>query len=267
MKKYIISVLLILVWGSVSSLFFKTIVMMLLLALWQKSLRQRFVKVEKYNITKLLWLVLVICLCIGMPSYKENGNGVVKLAYTNKSVDSRFPSIKQYTLSTLLQESKFTSSDNNQWKEGDIVFQISQSAQSKYVQLTTGSPWSHCGIVVEKNKKLYVLEASNVVKLTSLRKWINRGKYKVVRTRRVFNDPIKIKYSQYLGQPYDLAFKFDNNKMYCSELVYEIYKNQFDIKLGKPKKVKHFRILGLSKILKRRGISPDQLVIAPCDLL
>ena len=31
-------------------------------------------------------------------------------------------------------------------------------------------------MIVEKEKKLYVLEASNVVKLTPLNAWIDRGK-------------------------------------------------------------------------------------------
>lgn len=122
--------------------------------------------------------------------------------------------------------SAFTSKDSNDLKEGDIVFQISKSRQSPFVQLATASPWSHCGIIVYKNGKPYVLEASNVVKLTELQKWINRGKGKIWRSKRVLDDCPKIQYKKYLGQPYDLAFKFDNNKMYCSELVYVIYRNK-----------------------------------------
>ena len=71
-----------------------------------------------------------------------------------------------------------------------------------------------------------MLEASNVVKLTPLKKWIDRGKMGRYKRRRVLNKPVKIKYAKYLGKRYDLAFKFNNDKYYCSELIYDIYKDQ-----------------------------------------
>ncbi len=157
--------------------------------------------------------------------------------------------------------------DDSQFKEGDIVFQISKSKQSPYIQLATASVWSHCGIVIEKGRELYVLEASNVVKLTPLYDWIDKGRYGTIKTRRVIDKPVKIQYRKYLGRPYDLAFRLDNNKMYCSELVYTIYKEQFGIELCKPRKVSSYHTIGLSKMMKKRGISPNQLVVAPSDLL
>ena len=62
------------------------------------------------------------------------------------------------------------------YKEGDILFQVSKSRQSPLIQKATGSKWSHCGVVVEKDKKLFVLEASKVVRLTPLQQWIKQGK-------------------------------------------------------------------------------------------
>ena len=156
--------------------------------------------------------------------------------------------------------------DCSEWKEGDIVFQISKSKQSPFIQLATGSLYSHCGIVIKKNKSFYVLEASNIVKLTPLAVWIDKGRFSHCISYSVFNHPVKISYKKYLGQKYDTSFKFNNGKMYCSELVYEIYKNQFGIQLCKPKKVSDYHIFGLSKLLKRRGISKNQLVVAPSDL-
>ena len=137
------------------------------------------------------------------------------------------------------------------YKEGDILFQVSKSHQSPLIQKATGSKWSHCGVVVEKGKKMYVLEASKVVKLTPLQEWIKRGKDGKVKKMRVKKEPVKIKYKKYLGKPYDLAFQFDNGKWYCSELIYDIYKTQ----------------LGMEDVLKKRGMDLDQRVVAPCDLL
>ena len=155
----------------------------------------------------------------------------------------------------------------NDFKEGDLIFQVSQSRQSPFIQLATNSPWSHCGVIVEKEGKLYVLEASNVVKLTPLKAWIDRGKMGRYKRRRVLNKPVKIKYAKYLGKRYDLAFKFNNDKYYCSELIYDIYKDQFGIQLVTPKPIKSYHIFGLGKLMKRRGMDPNQKVVAPCDLL
>lgn len=153
------------------------------------------------------------------------------------------------------------------FKEGDIVFQMSKSKQSPLVQYATLSPWSHCGIVIEKGDKLYVLEASNVVKLTPLDEWKKKGRLGIIKSKRVCKEPVKIRYKKYLGIPYDLQFKFNNGKYYCSELVYEIYRDQLGIELCKPKEIKRYNTLGIKKKMNQRGISSKQLAVAPCDLI
>lgn len=153
------------------------------------------------------------------------------------------------------------------YKEGDIIFQVSKSRQSPLIQQATGSKWSHCGIIVERDGKQYVLEASKTVRLTPLEEWIQRGKGGKVKSRRVLNDSVKVKYKKYLGKAYDTAFRFGNNKWYCSELVYDIYKNQFGIELCKPRKVREYDIDGMESVMRRRGISLDQEVVAPDDLI
>ena len=156
---------------------------------------------------------------------------------------------------------------NNNYKEGDIVFQISKSKQSPFIMLATHSIYTHCGVIIEKQDELYVLEAVGPVKLTPFEQWKDRGRFNHVHTRRITTEPIKVKYKQYLGQSYDFEFKFNNNKMYCSELVYLIYKNQFDTILAEPKRVSDYHLLGLDKIMSKRNIDKEQLVIAPSDLL
>jgi uncharacterized protein YycO len=151
-------------------------------------------------------------------------------------------------------------------KEGDIVFQTSKSSQSKYIILATQSQWSHCGIIIEKADGLYVLEAISPVSLTPYQQWVERGRDKRVGMKRYTEEPVKIKYSKYVGKPYDLAFKFGNGKWYCSELVYDIYKRQLGVELCEPRPVSDYAISGLDKVLTKRGIHKNQLVVAPSDL-
>lgn len=159
-------------------------------------------------------------------------------------------------------------SASRDYKEGDIIFQVSKSRQSSLIQYATGSIYSHCGVIVYKNGQPYVLEAISTVQLTPLQKWIDRGRFGKVKSVRIFEKKdVKIKYKKYLGYKYDLAFKFDNGKYYCSELVYLIYKDQFGIELCKPKKLKEYNLFGIEDKARKRGMSLEQLVVAPSDIL
>lgn len=157
-------------------------------------------------------------------------------------------------------------------KEGDVIFQTSQSQQSPLIQVATQSKISHCGVIVMKGGKPYVLETLKTLKLTPLRNFIERGKGGEYWLKRPKKDDIKIKYDKYLGLPYDLAFKFDNGKFYCSELVYDIYKNQLGIELCKPKKVGDYFVAGteylpvIKRVMKKRKIETEQLAVAPVDV-
>jgi hypothetical protein len=157
-------------------------------------------------------------------------------------------------------------------REGDVIFQTSQSQQSPLIQIATQSTISHCGIIIIKDGKPYVLETLKTLVLTPLDKFIARGKDGKYWLKRSNKENIKIKYGSYLGKPYDLAFKFDNDKFYCSELIYDIYKNQLSIELCGPKKVSDYLILGTGKIpqiekaMKKRGITKDQYAVAPIDV-
>ena len=157
-------------------------------------------------------------------------------------------------------------------REGDVIFQTSQSQQSPLIQIATQSTISHCGIIIIKDGKPYVLETLKTLVLTPLDKFIARGKDGKYWLKRSNKENIKIKYGSYLGKPYDLAFKFDNDKFYCSELIYDIYKNQLGIELCEPQKVSDYLILGTGKIpqiekaMKKRGIAKDQYAVAPVDV-
>ena len=154
-------------------------------------------------------------------------------------------------------------------KVGDIVFIESQSEQSPYIKIGTMSKWTHCGVVVDTPEGLKVLEASKTVRLTPYSKFIGAAKndnWCVKRPRKTIKGPIN--YRKYLGQSYDLEFKFDNGKMYCSELVWLVYKDQ-GIELCDLRKVSSFvmaRVPKVKKLMQKRNIRMDQEVVAPVDI-
>lgn len=157
-------------------------------------------------------------------------------------------------------------------REGDVIFQTSLSQQSPLIKMGTRSTITHCGVVVMKDGKPYVLETQKTLVLTPLNKFIARGKDGKYWHKRPKLDNVKIKYSGYLGKPYDLAFQFDNDKFYCSELIYDVYLNQLGVELCKPKTIDDYLILGTHRIpkikraMKKRGISMEQYAVAPVDV-
>ena len=154
-------------------------------------------------------------------------------------------------------------------QEGDIVFIESQSSQSPYIKIGTMSKWTHCGVVVNTPDGMKVLEASKTVKLTPFNSFIGRAKNEnwcIKRPKQKLKKPIN--YNKYIGQPYDLEFKFNNGKMYCSELVWLVYKEQ-GIELCKPRKVSSFimtRIPKVKKLMNKRNIQMNQEAVAPVDI-
>ncbi|MFM7764841.1 MAG: YiiX/YebB-like N1pC/P60 family cysteine hydrolase, partial [Sphingomonadales bacterium] len=73
------------------------------------------------------------------------------------------------------EPSSISGGNESQIKDGDVIFQTSQSSQSKAIQLATKSKYSHCGIVYKDGNEFYVYEAVQPVKSTPLNKWIARG--------------------------------------------------------------------------------------------
>ena len=114
---------------------------------------------------------------------------------------------------------------------GDIVFHTSLSSQSRAVQAATRSPYSHMGIVLLKDGRPQVLEAIEPVRFTPLQAWLGRGRrghYVVKRLKAPLPaqaaQVMQREAARYLGKPYDLTFEWSDQRIYCSELVWKLYK-------------------------------------------
>jgi len=120
--------------------------------------------------------------------------------------------------------------NDDNFKNGDIIFHTSKSSQSKMIQDVTQSKYSHVGIIYMKDGKTYVMEAVQPVKVTPLNVFIERGvnsEYTVMRYEGNLSEQDLNKMYEYgssqLGKNYDSKFQWSDNTMYCSELVYKIY--------------------------------------------
>lgn len=158
---------------------------------------------------------------------------------------------------------------------GDIVFHTSTSAQSVAVQSATHSLYSHMGIVLIKEGRPVVLEAVQPVKYTDLKTWLNRGKGQQYVIKRL-TSPIKPaavskldqEAKRYLGKPYDLTFEWSDDRIYCSELVWKLYKSALGIELAPLAKLGSFDLTApavKAKLKERYGnrIPLNEPVIAP----
>ncbi|MFP9112830.1 YiiX family permuted papain-like enzyme [Flavobacterium sp. RHBU_3] len=163
---------------------------------------------------------------------------------------------------------------------GDIIFQTSTSAQSKAIQLATHSEYSHCGVIYEDDGQWYVFEAVQPVKKTPLEDWIDRGqndRYVIKRLKDTTAlTPSALKKMKAVaktmnGKDYDLYFEWNNDRIYCSELVWKLYKESTGLEIGHLKQLKDFDLTAPPvklKLKERYGnnIPMDEKVISPKDV-
>ena len=171
--------------------------------------------------------------------------------------------------------------DQDEIKNGDLIFQTSLSPQSKAIQLATKSKYSHCGLIYKDGNNFYVFEAVQPVKRTPLDKWIARGqdgKYVIKRLKnadQVLTPTTLTKMrqigDQFKGKNYDLTFEWSDNKIYCSELIWKIYQRATGIEIGKLEKLSDFDLTNeaVKKIMKERygdNIPSEEIVISPASI-
>lgn len=162
--------------------------------------------------------------------------------------------------------------------DGDIIFQTSRSSQSLAIQRATGSPYSHMGIIFIRDGKPYVFEAIATVRYTPIENWIARGQgghYVVKRLQNaswVLDDDGLAKLrgatAQFAGRPYDPAFEWSDDRIYCSELVWKLYDRALNIHVGELQRLKDFNLADpvvKAKMRQRYGkrIPLNEPVISP----
>ena len=149
-----------------------------------------------------------------------------------------------HSLSLLLILGSFTFSCNHQnqtLQEGDLLFQDLDcgdlcDAIETVTEGVNGKDFSHCGMVIKINDSLKVIEAiGEHVKVNSIATFLARsGDSETLKNTTVAR--VKPSYTsliskasayalQQIDEPYDHEFLLDNGSWYCSELLYEAFKD------------------------------------------
>ena len=214
-------------------------------------------------------LLLLLALTIGAcSSNNESSHTTTEATETPQA---------QVTDNTFQDESKSVEV-KKEFQNGDLIFHTSMSGQSRAIQIASNSRYSHVGIVYQEGEEFFVYEAVQPIKLTPLDDFIKRGKnghYVLKRVKESVADlssgkiaEMKKAGKKYMGKNYDLQFLWSDDKIYCSELVWKIYKEVFDIEIGKLQQIKDFDLsdpVVQKKVKERYGtnVPMEEPIITP----
>lgn len=160
-------------------------------------------------------------------------------------------------------------------RDGDIIFHTSRSAQSVAIQRATHSPYSHVGVIFIRDGKPYVFEAIAKVQYTPLEKWTARGEgghFVVKRLKRPLTGAqfakLRAAAREFEGKTYDLYFEWSDQRIYCSELVWKIYRRGIGVNVGELQKLREFDLTDAgvrAKMRERYGtqVPLEEPVISP----
>jgi hypothetical protein len=135
------------------------------------------------------------------------------------------------------------------------------------------------GVLFKDTDGVVVLEAVSPVRETALEKWIARGRdgvYVVKRLRDAERDlssselkEMRRLGSTWLGRPYDLQFRWDDEALYCSELAYKLFDRAAGVRLGKLEKAGDMNLQDprVQREIRKRfagaALDPAETVVTP----
>jgi hypothetical protein len=131
-------------------------------------------------------------------------------------------------------------------QEGDILFQsLPHGDLVDAIEGVTQSPWSHCGVLIQRDGRWLVVEALGEVRETPLTEWIVRsreGRFAAYRVKGLSADDrerVKAALGRLMGRPYDFNYAPDDETIYCSELAYKAYDSALRRPLGQWEKLRN----------------------------
>lgn len=159
-------------------------------------------------------------------------------------------------------------------QSGDVLLQASTSERSALIRKASRSPYSHVGLVEVAKDGVFVLEAVQPVSRTPLAKWAKRGEggwVTVLRPRGLDSAArgrVVAAAKKELGKPYDSLYRWDDERLYCSELVVKAFARGASVSVGKQEVVKTLELSDEELALAAKlGVSPAQTLVTPGSLV
>jgi len=158
-------------------------------------------------------------------------------------------------------------------QNGDVVLQASTSSRSALIRKASRSPYSHVGLVEVAKDGVFVLEAVQPVSRTPLDAWVKRGEggHVTVLRAKGLDDAARRRVvaaaRKQLGKPYDARYRWDDERLYCSELVVKAFARGAELSVGKQEKVSALALDAAELALAEKlGVSAQQSLVTPGSL-
>lgn len=120
----------------------------------------------------------------------------------------------------------------NPLQPGDLLFQAGEGGMPMAIESSTGGSFSHVGILGETLEDVWEAVPGDGVRHVSLQQFLDDAALDAVGKPyvRVYRAPcnwedVLLHLKALKGRPYDKAFLPGDDALYCSELVYECYRD------------------------------------------
>lgn len=165
--------------------------------------------------------------------------------------------------------------DSRHVREGDIIFQVSHSSQSAAVAGASGSPITHVGLIAVEGDTVTVIEAVEPVGEVPIVQFIERGgMWGVYRLTDPPPDPtwgsLVVRAGRAMkGRRYDGLFQWNDDRIYCSELVWKAFARGAGIRLTETQRLGELDLSlpPVQALIKKRtgerALNLDEQIVTP----
>lgn len=157
-------------------------------------------------------------------------------------------------------------------RSGDVVLQASSSGRSTLIRRATHSLYSHVGLVEVADDGVWVLEAVEPVSRTPFATFARRsgGQVTVLRAKGLDEKAARAVVAEakrFLGRPYDARYQWDDERVYCSELVAKAFARGAHRPAGRFERLQDLDV-GVEgrALMGQLGVDPAQEVLTPESL-
>ena len=162
-------------------------------------------------------------------------------------------------------------------REGDVVFQsLPHGDLTDLIEGVSQSPYSHCGLVASVDGKWVVFEAFRGVEVTPLKRFLFRGRGRGFAVYRLKSQAADVvpgmiqEVRKYMGRAYDHRYRMDDDRIYCSELIYKAFRDATaDGQLGEMARLGDLNWRPHQEAIRRLEKGPvplDREIITPKEL-